>query len=500
MSVMIRTILVLVIFCFGTGSFPVAEAMERNQKQGVTYKMKKGDTLWKLARKHYGAGGKYVILVKANNIKDPRKIRTGKVINIPNIHDKLGAKKKVAFTGIENGTSKDRNFSAKNSTSNEITIGSAISEGVQPKQEAVGKERDVAAKEIETKKADKSQEEGRLEVRKIDAAASRQASPALDFTDQDVMLEENILPNSGFIDAHAHSYGNGVVNKVEHAASLGLLGSMYMANKAESMKATAVDYMAWFRIPGLDDRYRIGTGIFTGLWENQAKTGRFRGILPGAQVGFKFNHHDKNHLMRMFQGKLMAGYEFQTFKPKSISPTSKMSEMADASMDAGGELKNDGMQPAETVLPVDSMGDGMKVGAVDSAKLGMMLEYHHELGPNSMLGLMSESWLSSRKIDMAMDPGFSLSAYHTYKFGDWTWKAGIGPEYENWSRTWRLKIAPAEIGYKDWLAAGVFTNIYPWRRGDMYQDFSARDLDTLGAYVRFSLGGDMHKGHEIKTE
>lgn len=48
-----------------------------------THKIRKGDTLWDLARKYYGNGNKWKKIADANKIKNVRKIPIGKVIKIP---------------------------------------------------------------------------------------------------------------------------------------------------------------------------------------------------------------------------------------------------------------------------------------------------------------------------------------------------------------------------------------------------------------------------------
>lgn len=56
------------------------------QKETVrTYKVKKGDTLWALAKKFYGAGAKYPTIYNANKdkIKKPDLIQIGWVLTIP---------------------------------------------------------------------------------------------------------------------------------------------------------------------------------------------------------------------------------------------------------------------------------------------------------------------------------------------------------------------------------------------------------------------------------
>ena len=54
-------------------------------KKRVTYTIKKGDTLYSIAKKFYGDADRWKVIAKANDIKDPRKLKVGKVIKIPSI-------------------------------------------------------------------------------------------------------------------------------------------------------------------------------------------------------------------------------------------------------------------------------------------------------------------------------------------------------------------------------------------------------------------------------
>jgi hypothetical protein len=143
------------------------------------------------------------------------------------------------------------------------------------------------------------------------------------------------------------------------------------------------------------------------------------------------------------------------------------------------------------------MNNSMPLKVANSLKLGSMLEYHYQLSPKSTLELMNENWYSLRKADMAMDPKFSLVASHVYTDGDWSWRAGVGPQLEE-NGTWRLHIIPAEITYKNMATLGVFGNLYPFNKGEMYSDFSRSNLATIGVNLRFDIGANMHKGHEAK--
>lgn len=49
------------------------------------YEVKAGDTLWKIAKEHYGDGNLYQDIFKANQdvLKDPDKIKVGQRLRIP---------------------------------------------------------------------------------------------------------------------------------------------------------------------------------------------------------------------------------------------------------------------------------------------------------------------------------------------------------------------------------------------------------------------------------
>ena len=56
-----------------------------DEKEPVFHTVKKGDTLWAIATKHYGNGAKYNAIFEANKpmLKHPDKIYPGQVLRIP---------------------------------------------------------------------------------------------------------------------------------------------------------------------------------------------------------------------------------------------------------------------------------------------------------------------------------------------------------------------------------------------------------------------------------
>lgn len=54
-------------------------------KKGATYVVQKGDTLEKVAQKHYGSRKYWALIAEANGIKDARKVREKQVLNLPEL-------------------------------------------------------------------------------------------------------------------------------------------------------------------------------------------------------------------------------------------------------------------------------------------------------------------------------------------------------------------------------------------------------------------------------
>lgn len=501
MNKLIGMLFLLVVFSIGLGSFSFAHANESNQAVAVSYKVKKGDMLRLISLKYYGTELKARFLAKANGIKNPDLILAGSTIKIPIISKNGSAGKlnysrnnlkKIQSKGIEIAKETSVAKSEKTVIEND---GSAQVDGtnngkievtslteVKTKQQvqeipATLHEKENSVSNIDPVVEDKSK---LAEVRKEPVSKS-----TLEFTVDDVMPEN--APNAKEAESHMHSASNS--DALEHQLSL---NTLYSKNKSDQMVGGMLDYMAWVKAPKLGENYSLGAGLFASVWEDKISNARIRGIMPGVQFGLKYNRHTDDHLMRMVYGKLMVGKEFQSVHQKiDVAPI-----MAADPMTTDAEMPADDTMNSE---PSSSMNQTMPIKSGNNFRIGSMLGVHYQLNPKSTLELMNENWFSlGGKTAMEMDPAFSLIASHVYTSGDWSWRLGIGPQYEDWSKTWRLHVVPAEITYKEMVTLGVFSDLYPWKKGEMYSGFSTQDLTSIGAVLRFNIGTSMHKGHEAK--
>lgn len=55
----------------------------KNLKLPCEYTVKRGDTLWHIAKKFYGRGSLWGIIAKENRLKDPNIIYPGQILMIP---------------------------------------------------------------------------------------------------------------------------------------------------------------------------------------------------------------------------------------------------------------------------------------------------------------------------------------------------------------------------------------------------------------------------------
>ena len=55
---------------------------EETKEPAKTYQVKKGDTLWNIAKKELGAGNKYQDIAKLNNLSNPNLIYPGQILKL----------------------------------------------------------------------------------------------------------------------------------------------------------------------------------------------------------------------------------------------------------------------------------------------------------------------------------------------------------------------------------------------------------------------------------
>lgn len=62
---------------------PANTTARPEKPQEKTYKVKSGDSLWKIAQKELGNGSKYPQIAKLNGITNPNKLKIGQVLKLP---------------------------------------------------------------------------------------------------------------------------------------------------------------------------------------------------------------------------------------------------------------------------------------------------------------------------------------------------------------------------------------------------------------------------------
>ena len=76
-----------------------------NQSGAVTYRIKAGDDLWKIAEEQYHDGYQWVAIAKANNLSNPSLINVGNIIVLPKVTPTPTlAQAKTAPTQVAQGT------------------------------------------------------------------------------------------------------------------------------------------------------------------------------------------------------------------------------------------------------------------------------------------------------------------------------------------------------------------------------------------------------------
>jgi hypothetical protein len=505
MNKVIGMLLWMIVFSIGSGSFSFACANESNQAKTISYKVKKGNMLRLISLKYYGTELKARFLAQANGIKNPDLIITGSTIKIPSINKKGNFRKlKLSRNDFK------KNQSKRIETARKVIAVKAVIENYDAaltKQVSIVISQPVSIGDVGSKKIDApSSAEAEIKEQVPAALSEKENSVStivpitedksklaeiakepmlksvLEFTSNDVMPEN--APNAREPGSHMHSASNS--DALEHQLSI---NTLYSKNKSDRMVGGMLDYMAWIKTPKLGENYSLGAGVFTSAWEDKISNAHIRGVMPGAQIGLKYNRHTDDHLMRMVYGKLMIGREFQSVNKKVSSVPIVVADpmTTDEAMNLNAS--------------VDSMNQAMPINSRNNFRLGSMLGLHYQLNSKSTLELMNENWLSlGEKASMEMDPAFSLIASHVYTSGDWSWRLGIGPQYEDWSKTWRLHVVPAEITYKEMVTLGVFSDLYLWKKREMYSEFNTQDLNSIGAALHFNIGTSMHKGHEVNND
>ncbi len=513
---MTKVFFLFLFFSLGMVSYSFADSQNANSVKGMSYEIKKGDMLRKISLKYFGTEKKAIFLARINGIKNPDKIRAGAIIKLGNSTKRIGFKilrrKFAPVSGIEEMKIEERKKvpeieydvdrskiveTKKQNVSAEIAANMEIVHADDERSNLFADAADeVEKQEIAIAQIGKDASALDMMVAKLYQEVKKPIiEPSLEFTSDDVM-SENVpeLKEAAADIVRSASILSGIENQLS-------LNGMSSKNRVDEMTGGMLDYMAWSNIPNLGENFSLGVGVFASAWEDKISNARIRAITPGMQLGLKYIDHSEDHLVRMVYGKVMAGKSFRSVSQKSNpvlfsdgDPMLKTISMESEDAMSTGDLM-------ELNAESEDMNQMTPIKSENYYRLGSMLGAHYQLNQKSTLELMNENWFSlGDKTAMEMDPTFSLIGSHVYTSGNWSLKSGLGPQYEDWSKTWRLHVVPAEIIYKEFISLGFFSDMYPWKKGAMYGGLRSRDLNSIGAALSFNFGKSIHEGHEISSK
>jgi len=72
------------------------------------YTISSGETLYQIAKRHFGSGPRWVENAALNKIDDPARVRAGQVITLPDPHERINVDRAVASQGARNRTAAKR--------------------------------------------------------------------------------------------------------------------------------------------------------------------------------------------------------------------------------------------------------------------------------------------------------------------------------------------------------------------------------------------------------
>ncbi len=443
------------------------------EKQDKQRKILNGDTLWGIAQEEYGKGHVWEIIADANKITDPRKLRVGSIITVPDIrympmdYKNPGADKytgtldqaldlldypeeiknilkdKVKKKDFENSRiSHGDNFAmvfGKNIVRSTVTAawGDPQRNLLAERYTAI-----IGGMEYTLKYVVWCGNWCRYPDKKISVP----------------ILEPKLAPKPTMV-KKPFVYIPPEKRKlaIEHEPIVGAY--MWKNNLARGWGGYA-EYMAWLRkasLSGYTNGWSPGIGLYAMYSEGDSLNSSGyhwleRGL--GPEIGIKYIAAGEKPWQ--WQGKLRLVWE---------------------------ETKGS-----------NSLGYAMEQ---DNVKLGFYTEYARKESEKWIWGTTAEAWYaldrdinstwSGDKPSRRMNLLFYLFAQRKLS-DDWQLRGAGGIFHQRWDHMTGLR-AQLEARYKETLMFGSWISFFPFGLSSAYDGYSASDLTTIGGFVRLELGG-----------
>ncbi|MCD6149669.1 LysM peptidoglycan-binding domain-containing protein [bacterium] len=432
------------------------------------YTVKKSDTLWEIAQAEYGKGYLWKIIAEINNIADPRKLRAGLTIIIPDIryapmnYSNPGADKYIGTLDralILLKYPKEARRLLRNRVKKRDFADSRISYG--------DKFAMVFGKNIVRFNVTASWNDPQ---RNLLAEKYSVISSGVEYTlkyviwcgnwcrypDKEISAPKRIT-KSGIARSH-FVYIPPEKRKLalEHEP---IVGAYAWKNNLARGWGGYGEYMAWLRktsLSGYANGWSPGIGIYGFYSEGDSLKSSYHWLEKGIgpQVGIKYIANGEKPWQ--WQGKLRFVWE---------------------------EMKGS-----------NSEGYNMEQ---NNLKFGFYTEYARKESKKWIWGATGEAWFAfNRDIDSTWSGDrpskrMTLASYifAQRKLSDnWQLRGAGGVFYQGWDRLTGLR-AQLEARYKETLMFGPWVSFFPFGLTSVYDGYSASDLTTVGGFVRVELGG-----------
>ena len=490
-SVLIATMLALVFF---SGASYAAE---------TEYKVMKGDTLWGISHQTWGSGKLWHKIAEANNISDPRKLRAGKVIRLPELVETIKiTNHNTSPYGAHAVKGDPRVLAAIDNTLYSVEVKTALKKVVSEmsptpyilmkgeKAECVSDKSGIycstygyefAWEKIGALRADIwSTEVGnrKYEVFVIEVCGNFNSrsfeAPGITIETPPVISPpvtpeslpppvEEALP-APKMELRLPPAQKPVIKLPEPSCCPPehepIIGAGIWGNGIAKGNWYYGEYLDWLKAD-CDSEYSYGVGFYLNGEDGDSRISNYEwwGFGAGPQVGIKryWFYTDKFGVDRPQQWTVKARLMWETLR--GGNPTSGYANR-----------QND-------------------------LKAGIYSEYIRQMSEKWQGSLTAEGWYNFNRHLVTTWSGdkpsdrtqINLGAFAQYKMNDkWQLRFGGGPFYQGWDHLTGLH-ARAELRYKEILMFGPYANLFPWKTA-AYEGIPLGDLQTVGAFVRVEFG------------